>query len=75
MEVKIGVVYTPKELIVETDESADAVAEILERGLADGHQVVWLTDSKGRRVGVPSDKIAYVELGTEESQRTVGFGR
>jgi hypothetical protein len=37
-------------------------------------QVLWLTDRKGRRVGVPASRIAYVELGTPASDRVVGFG-
>jgi hypothetical protein len=32
-----------------------------------------LDDEKGRRVVVPADKIAYVEIGPA-SQRRVGFG-
>jgi hypothetical protein len=36
--------------------------------------VLWLTDRKGRRVGVPASRIAYVELGTPASERVVGFG-
>jgi hypothetical protein len=36
--------------------------------------VLWLTDRKGRRVGVPAARIAYVEFGTPASERVVGFG-
>jgi hypothetical protein len=36
--------------------------------------VLWLTDRKGRRVGVPAARIAYVELGSPSSERIVGFG-
>jgi hypothetical protein len=36
--------------------------------------VLWLTDRKGRRVGVPASRIAYVEFGTPASERVVGFG-
>ncbi|HEU5308116.1 MAG TPA: DUF3107 family protein, partial [Acidimicrobiia bacterium] len=37
--------------------------------------VVWLTDTKGRRVGVPAARIAYVELDEDGSNKRVGFGR
>jgi hypothetical protein len=37
--------------------------------------LVWLTDSKGRRVGVPTDKIAYVEIGSDDTAPKIGFGR
>jgi hypothetical protein len=36
--------------------------------------VLWLTDRKGRKVGVPSSRIAYVEFGVPASERRVGFG-
>lgn len=75
MEVKIGVVYTPRELAVEVDGSADDVGATVEAALRGGEPVLWLTDTKGRRVGVPTDKIAYVEIGSDDALRQVGFGR
>ena len=36
--------------------------------------VLWLTDRKGRKVGVPSSRIAYIELNTTSDERRVGFG-
>ena len=75
MEVKIGVVYTTKELLVELDGGADEVRSTIDGALANAEPLVWLTDSKGRRVGVPTDKIAYVEIGSEDESRKVGFGR
>ena len=73
MDVKIGVVYTAKELIVDVDGEADEVRSSIEKALAGGNAVLWLVDRKGRRVGVPADKLAYVEFGGEETRR-VGFG-
>lgn len=74
MEVKIGVVYTTKEIIVDLDEKFDAVVGSIEAALKDGGgPVLWLTDRKGRRVGVPVDKVAYIEVGDEENKK-VGFG-
>ncbi|MGH8938983.1 MAG: DUF3107 domain-containing protein, partial [Actinomycetes bacterium] len=35
--------------------------------------ILSLDDEKGRRIVVPSDKLAYVEIGEPESRR-VGFG-
>jgi hypothetical protein len=35
--------------------------------------VLTLTDEKGRRILVPADKVAYVEIGEMEARR-VGFG-
>ncbi|GAB3798008.1 DUF3107 domain-containing protein [Micromonospora zhanjiangensis] len=71
MEVKIGVQYAPRELVL---ESAQTPAEI-ERIVADalgGEGTLSLTDEKGRRVIVPVSKVAYVEI-AEASPRSVGF--
>ena len=75
MEVRIGVVYTTRELTVETNEEVDAVTQTVERALANGGgNVLWLTDTKGRRIGVPTDKVAYVEIAADAGGRKVGFG-
>jgi hypothetical protein len=74
MEIRIGVVYTARELNVETDDSVDAVTATIESAISAGDGVLWLTDKKGRRVGVPVDKIAYVEIVTDAGGRKVGFG-
>jgi hypothetical protein len=75
MDVRIGVTYTAKELVVETDESADSVQSTLDAAFAGSSQLLVLTDNRGRRVAVPTDKVAYVEFGGDESNRKVGFGR
>jgi hypothetical protein len=74
MEVRIGVVYTTRELTVDTEETRDAVEALVEKALADGQKLLWLTDTKGKRVGVPTDKIAYVEVASDAGERQVGFG-
>lgn len=62
MEVKIGVQNASRELVIDTELSGDdvekAVASAREQGL------LSLTDTKGRRVVVPIDKLAYVEIGS-----------
>ena len=74
MDVRIGVTYTAKELEVEMPDGteADAVKAQVEKALADGG-VLWLTDRKGRSVGVPAEKVAYVDLGAQASDRRIGF--
>ena len=76
MDVRIGIIQTPKELEVELNDDADrdkVVADI-EKLLKSGDGVLWLTDRKGRRVGVPVAKVAYVEVGAPTAERRVGFG-
>lgn len=71
MEVKIGVQYAARELVVETNESPESVENLLADAVAsDG--VLALSDAKGRRVIVPAAKIAYVEIGTAVASM-VGF--
>jgi hypothetical protein len=76
MDVRIGVTYTPKELDVELGEGADPdkIKAEVESVLGGGSSVLWLTDRKGRQVGVPVDKIAYVEIGSPADDRRIGFG-
>jgi hypothetical protein len=76
MEVRIGVTQSPRELEVDLGDAvgdATALGEEIEAKLAAGG-VLWLTDKKGRRVGVPTEKVAYVELGSADDNRRVGFG-
>ncbi len=71
MEVKIGVQYAARELVVETDASNDDIQKAVSEAVSsDG--VLSLTDAKGRTVVVPAAKIAYVEIGTSAGG-TVGF--
>ena len=74
MEVKIGIQSVPRELVVETDTTADEIEQQLASVLADGaHSVFALAMSKGGKILVPADKIAYVEFSAPEARR-VGFG-
>ena len=36
--------------------------------------VLWLIDVRGRRVGVPAERIAYVDVGSDGGTNPVGFG-
>ncbi len=76
MDVRIGITHTPKEIEVEMpdDVERDQVVADIEKLLKTGDGVLWLTDRKGRRVGVPVVKVAYVEVGAPTSERRVGFG-
>ena len=73
MEVKVGVKGVPRELVVDTDLTPDDVAAVVQACAKDSAALFDLTDTRGRRVLVPSDKLAYVEIGEQEVRR-VGFG-
>jgi hypothetical protein len=72
MEVKIGVTHAPRELLVESAEDQSAVERQVTEALAEPGNLLALTDNKGRRIVVPGDKIAYVEIGGGVSGN-VGF--
>ena len=76
MDVRIGITHSPKELEVEMPDDAerDKVVAEIEKLLKTGDGVLWLTDRKGRRIGVPVVKVAYVEVGAPSTERRVGFG-
>jgi F420-0:gamma-glutamyl ligase len=73
MEIKIGVRSVHRELIVETDLSADQIEEELRQALATEKGVFSISDTKGRRIGGPVSALGFVELGEDERQ-PVGFG-
>ena len=76
MDVRIGVTYSPKELDLELEDGTDAAAirSQVETALGGGESsVLWLTDKRGRQVGIPVGKIAYVEIGTDKGGRSIGF--
>jgi hypothetical protein len=73
VEVKIGVQHAPREITLESGQTAEEVERAVADALAGKVQLLTLVDSHGRKVLVPSDRLAYVELG-EPTARKVGFG-
>ena len=76
MDVRIGVTQAPREVSVELAEETvvdDLVAQI-DAALKGAVDVLWLIDKRGRRVALPAAKIAYVEVGTPDGDRRIGFG-
>jgi hypothetical protein len=72
VEIKIGIQHVARELTVDTDSTAAQVEADLRKALTDG-TLIAITDEKGRKVLIPADKVAYVDLGQEKT-RPVGFG-
>jgi hypothetical protein len=72
MEVKIGILMAPRELVVETSASVTQV----QQDLADAREnsgILTINDSRGNIVLIPADNIAYVEL-SSTGPRQIGFG-
>jgi hypothetical protein len=76
VDVRIGVTYTAKELDVDLGDDADPteVRSDVETALSSETGVLWLTDRKGRQIGIPVGKVAYVEIGSPRDERRIGFG-
>ncbi len=73
MEVKIGVQYAPRELVLDSALSPDEVEQAVSDAIRSEMGVLSLQDDKGRRVIIPVSKLAYIEIAEAESRR-VGFG-
>ena len=76
MDVRIGIVQSPKELEVELGEDAERAVVVadIESMLGQTDGVLSLTDRRGRHLSVPVSRVAYVEIGAPSSDRRVGFG-
>ncbi|PPF12171.1 DUF3107 domain-containing protein [Rathayibacter sp. AY1G1] len=72
MEIRIGMVNTPRELNFESSMSVTEVEKTVTTALEAGTAVLRLRDEKGKIYIVPTATIAFVEVGSEESRR-VGF--
>jgi 3-deoxy-D-manno-octulosonic acid (KDO) 8-phosphate synthase len=75
VDVRIGVSNTAKEIDIELgdDVNPESLQKTISKVLSGGDDVLWLTDKKGRTVGVPSSKLAYIEIGAEGAGRRIGF--
>lgn len=76
MDIRIGVTHSPRELNLELadDTDRDELRKKVEAALSGAIDILWLTDRKSREVAVPTGKIAYVEIGSPDSDRRIGFG-
>jgi len=73
VEVKIGVQHAPREIVLESGQKPEEVERAVSDALTGAVKLLTLEDEHGRKVMVPADRLAYVELG-ERTPRRVGFG-
>ena len=74
MNVRVGVTQAKEiELELDSDTDPSALRSEIEAALGDESSMLWLSDRKGRQVGVPSAKVAYVEI-DKSDERNIGFG-
>ncbi|MBD2758229.1 DUF3107 domain-containing protein [Yimella sp. cx-573] len=72
MEIRIGVRNVAREIVLETEQSADQVRAGIDEALSK-HTTISLRDDKGHTVLIPADALGYVDIGPE-NERRVGFG-
>jgi len=72
VEVKIGVLHTPREIVLESAQTPAQVEAIVSEALKSVDGQLMLTDEKGRKVIVPANLVAYVEIADADVRR-VGF--
>ena len=74
VEVKIGVQHSPRELVIDSPKTPEEIAAEVSAAMSGGTKdgLLTLVDERGRRVVVPVDRIAYVEI-AQPDQRRVGF--
>jgi len=76
VDIRIGVTQAPRELTIELDDGVDRddLKARIEAALSGASDVLWVTDKRGKEIGVPAAKPAYVELGSADGDRRIGFG-
>jgi hypothetical protein len=76
VDVRIGVIHTAKEIDLELpgDADRDKIRKAIDTAMSDESGTLWLTDRHGREIAVPAARIAYIELGSPDSERRIGFG-
>jgi hypothetical protein len=77
VDIRIGITQAPREIAIEVEDDAksrDALKANVEKALKGEIATLWITDKKGRDIAVPAAKIAYVEIGTGEDGKRIGFG-
>jgi hypothetical protein len=73
VEVKVGVKGAPRELTIDVTLTPAELAAAVKAVVVGEEALLVLADDKGRQLLVPSEKLAYVEIG-EPVERRVGFG-
>ncbi len=75
VDVRIGVTYSTREIDVQLADDTDReeLRESIDGTLGSDTGVLWLNDKRGRVVGVPISKVAYVEIGSDDDSRSIGF--
>jgi predicted neuraminidase len=72
VDIRIGIVNTPRELMFQTTQSAADIEKAIATALAEDSGTLRLEDDKGHIYVVAARNLAFVEIGQEKA-RKVGF--
>ena len=71
-DVRIAVANVSSELHFESPGTAAEIKVVINQALSANTPLI-LTDTRGREIFVPAEKIGFIEIG-EQAERRVGFG-
>jgi hypothetical protein len=72
VEVKIGVLHTAREIVLDSPQTTEEVEKAVADALKSVDGQLVLTDDRGRKVIVPANLVAYVDIAQSDARR-VGF--
>jgi hypothetical protein len=72
VEVKIGVLHTPREITLESSQTPEEVSELVAAALKSVDGQLSLVDERGRKVIVAANLVAYIEIAQADARR-IGF--
>jgi len=75
VEIRIGVIQSPREIEIDMgdDVDGDKLIDDIQEAMGNDTTMLWFTDRRGKRIGVVTERLAYVEVGSSGEQRRVGF--
>ncbi len=74
MKVRIGVAEADRVVELEVDDPGE-LRRTIDAAFFTGDSILWFEDTRQRLVGIPRDKVAFVEIEQEAEARSVGFTR
>jgi len=77
VDIRIRITQAPRTIAIEVEDNAkarEALKKSVDAALKGESTTLWITDKKGKDIAIPSAKIAYVEIGSTDAERRIGFG-
>lgn len=76
MDVRIGIADSPQIIEVELEDGTDraALKKDIDAVLSGKDKIFWITDRKGKELAVPAAHIGFIEMGSSDAERKIGFG-